>query len=182
MHTHRGFTLIEILIVLVLIATVSSLIVIQVRDRDDAAILEQEIGTFIKNGRFAQEEMLFRSNPLGIYFTNGGYAWYEGHLVETEDETNPGEERKTVLWKPLTDRLLRPHNFPSGMNISLYLEGTPVILEDELPDEIRPQVLFLPDTDALPFELLMAFRSEEKRSILRYPSGAIVEKGEESGS
>ena len=43
-------------------------------------------------------------------------------------------------------------------------------------------MLFLPDTDALPFELLMAFRSEERRSIVRYPSGAIVEKGEENGS
>ena len=182
MHAHRGFTLIEILIVLVLIATVSSLIVIQVRDRDDAAILDQEIETFIKTGRFAQEEMLFRNNPMGIYFTTAGYAWFEGYLVDEEDETNSRVIRKRVLWKPLRDRLLRPHDFPGGMNITLYLEGTPVVLEDELPDEIRPQVLFLPDTDALPFELLMAFRSEERRSIVRYPSGAIVEKGEKNGS
>jgi prepilin-type N-terminal cleavage/methylation domain-containing protein len=178
MKAHRGFTLIEILIVLVLIATVSSLIVIQVRDRDDAAILDKEIEAFIKASRFAQEEMLFRNNPLGIYFTTGGYAWFEGHLVDEEDEANPRVTRKKVLWKPLGDRLLRPHDFPGGMNITLYLEGTPVVLEAELPDEIRPQVLFLPDTDALPFELLMAFRSEERRSIIRYPSGAIVEKGE----
>jgi general secretion pathway protein H len=182
MRTHRGFTLIEILIVLVLIATVSSLIVIQVRDRDDAAILDQEVEAFIKKGRFAQEEMLFRNNPLGIYFTTGGYAWYEGYLVDEEDEANSRVTRKKVLWKPLNDRLLRPHQFPGGMNITLYLEAKPVVLEDELPDEIRPQVLFLPDTDALPFELLMAFRSEERRSILRYPSGTIVEKGEENGS
>ena len=179
MHAHRGFTLIEILIVLVLIATLSSLIVIQVRDRDDAAILDQEIETFIKRGSFAQEEMLFRTNPLGIYFTNGGYAWYEGYLADREDEPDARETRKTVLWRPLRDRLLRPHDFPPGMNITLYLEGTPVVLEDELPDEVRPQVLFLPDTDALPFELLMAFRSEERRSIMRYPSGTIVEKGTE---
>ncbi len=178
MHAHRGFTLIEILIVLVLIATISSLIVIQVRDRDDAAILDQEIEALIKTGRFAQEEMLFRNNPLGIYFTTGGYAWYEGYLVDEEDETDPRVTRKTVLWKPLGDRLLKPHAFPGGMNITLYLEGTPAVLEDELPEDIRPQVLFLPDTDALPFELLMAFRSEERRSIVRYPSGAIVEKGE----
>lgn len=179
MHAHRGFTLIEILIVLVLIATLSSLIVIQVRDRDDAAILDQEIETFIKRSSFAQEEMLFRTSPLGIYFTNGGYAWYEGYLAEREDEADSRETRKTVLWRPLRDRLLRPHDFPPGMNITLYLEGTPVVLEDELPDEVRPQVLFLPDTDALPFELLMAFRSEERRSIMRYPSGTIVEKGTE---
>jgi hypothetical protein len=37
----------------------------------------------------------------------------------------------------------------------------------------------LPDTDALPFELLLAFRDEERRSILRYPSGMIIEKGSE---
>jgi len=179
MHAHRGFTLIEILIVLVLIATLSSLIVIQVRNRDDASILDKEIETFIKRGSFAQEEMLFRNNALGIYFTSGGYAWYEGYLADREDETDSGETRKTVLWKPLKDRLLQPHDFPSGMNITLYLEGTPVVLEDELPDEISPQVLFLPDTDALPFELLLAFRDEERRSILRYPSGMIVEKGSE---
>ena len=178
-HLHQGFTMIEMLIVVAIIAIVSTTITLAVQDRDDESLLEREIEAFIKTSRFAQEEMLFRSDPLGIHITTGGYAWYRGSVVEKEDATLPGEPRKTAIWSRLTDRLLKPREFPDGMDITLYLEGTPVILDTELPEKIKPQILFLPDTDALPFELLFAFRNEEKRSIVRYPSGRIEEKGDE---
>jgi general secretion pathway protein H len=178
MRRHGGFTLIEILIVMVLIAMTSSVIVLQVRGRDEEALLEREIDYFLKTSRFAQEEMLFRNDPLGIYFTTGGYDWYRGVVVEKADTTLPGETEKEAVWRKLDDKLLKERRFPPGMDITLYLEAKPIILEEKPPARIKPQVLFLPDTDALPFELLFAFRDEERRSIVRYPSGRIVEKGE----
>jgi general secretion pathway protein H len=178
MTRHEGFTLIEILIVMVLIATTTSLIVLQVRDRDDGALLQREIDVFLKTTNFAQEEMLFRSEPLGIHFTTGGYAWYRGVVVEKADAGLPGEAKKEAIWRKLDDKLLKARRFPAGMDITLYLEAKPVILDEKPPARIKPHVLFLPDTDSLPFELLFAFRNEDRRSIVRYPSGKIEEKGD----
>lgn len=181
MRGHRGFTLIEILVVLALIAIASSMIVLQVQGRDDSELMKREIDFFLKTSRFAQEEMLFRNQPLGIHFTTGGYSWYRGSVVTEEDPDLPGRLEKKAVWRMLDDKLLQKREFPEGMDITLYLEATPIVLDEEMPDEVKPHILFLPDTDALPFELLFAFKSEEKRSIVRFPSGRITEKGEDEG-
>lgn len=172
----RGFTLIEILVVMFIIAVMTSLFALSVQGRDDDDILDEIITTFMLEANFAQEEIMFRRFPIGIYLYNGGYAFYSVTEVQRKDESE--EQQREVLWKPLKSRLLKQHRFPEDLSLTFYQETTqvPVVLENEIPDEIKPQIVFVSDTDAIPFELLFSYGESEQRSVVRYPSGKIRER------
>ena len=175
---NKGFTLIEILVVMTIIAVMTSLFALSVQGRDDDDVIDEIITTFIREANFAQEEIMFRRFPIGIYLYNGGYLFYTVAEVQREDESE--EQKREVLWKPLKSRLLKQHRFPDYLSLTFYQETAqaPVVLENEIPDEVKPQIVFLSDTDAIPFELLFSYGESQKRSIVRYPSGKIREKDE----
>jgi type II secretion system protein H len=174
----RGFTLIEILVVMSIIAVMASLFALTVQGRDDDDVVDEVIDTFIREANYAREEIMFRRFPIGIYLYNGGYAFYTVAEVQRKDETE--EQQREVLWKPLKNRLLKQHRFPHGFSISFYQETaqTPVALENKIPDEVKPQIVFVSDTDAIPFELLFSYGESEKQSVVRYPSGKVSKRDE----
>ncbi len=174
----KGFTLIEILVVMSMIAVMASLFALSVQGRDDDDVVDEIITTFVREANYAQEEILFRRFPIGIFLYNGGYAFYTVAEVQRKDETQ--EQQREVLWKPLKSRLLKQHRFPDGLLLTFYQETSqvPVALENEIPDEVKPQIVFVSDTDAIPFELLLSYGESDKRSIVRYPSGKVREKDE----
>ena len=174
----QGFTLIEILVVMSIIAVMASLFALTVQGRDDDDVVDEIITTFTREANYAREEIMFRRFPIGIYLYNGGYAFYSVAEVQRKDETE--EQQREVLWKPLKNRLLKPHRFPDGLSLVFYQETsqTPVALENEIPDEINPQIVFVSDTDAIPFELLFSYGESEKQSVVRYPSGKVRKSDE----
>jgi len=174
----QGFTLIEILVVMTIIAVMTSLFALSVQGRDDDDVVDEIITTFVREANFAREEIMFRRFPIGIYLYNGGYLFYTVAEVQRKDESE--EQKREVLWKPLQSRLLKQHRFPHGLSITFYQETAPapVALENEIPDDAKPQIVFLSDTDAIPFELLFSYGESENRSVVRYPSGKVKEKDE----
>ncbi len=174
----RGFTLIEILVVMSIIAVMTSLFALTVQGRDDDDVVDEVIDAFIREANYAREEIMFRRFPIGIYLYNGGYAFYTVAEVQRKDETE--EQQREVLWKPLKNRLLKSHRFPDGLSLVFYQETsqTPVALENEIPDEVKPQIVFVADTDAIPFELLFSYGESEKQSVVRYPSGKVRKRDE----
>ena len=144
----------------------------------DDDVVDEIITTFIREANYAREEIMFRRFPIGIYLYNGGYAFYTVAEVQRKDETE--EQQRDVLWKPLRNRLLKPHRFPDGLSLVFYQETsqTPVALENEIPDEVTPQIVFVSDTDAIPFELLFSYGESEKQSVVRYPSGKVRKRDE----
>jgi len=174
----RGFTLIEILVVMSIIAVMASLFALTVQGRDDDDVVDEVIDAFIREANYAREEIMFRRFPIGIYLYNGGYLFYSVAEVQRKDETE--EQQREVLWKPLKNRLLKAHRFPEGLSVVFYQEAsqTPVALENEIPDEVNPQIVFVSDTDAIPFELLFSYGESEKQSVVRYPSGKVRKRDE----
>ena len=175
---NKGFTLIEILVVMTIIAVMTSLFALSVQGRDDDDVVDEIITTFVREANFAREEIMFRRFPIGIYLYNGGYLFYTVAEVQRKDETE--EQEREVLWKPLQSRLLKQHRFPDGLSITFYQDTAlvPVALENEIPDDVKPQIVFLSDTDAIPFELLFSYGESGNRSVVRYPSGKVREKDE----
>jgi type II secretion system protein H len=174
----QGFTLIEILVVMSIIAVMASLFTLSVQGRDDDDVVDDIVTTFIREANYAREEIMFRRFPIGIYLYNGGYAFYTVAEVQRKDETQ--EQQREVLWKPLKSRLLKQHHFPDGLSLTFYQETaqTPVVLENEIPDEVKPQIVFVTDTDAIPFELLFSYGESDKLSVIRYPSGKVRRRDE----
>ena len=160
----RGFTLVELLVVLVVIATLSGFALLALRGRDAESVVEDEARRLLALFTLAREESLFRYRTIGVRFFRGGYDF---------SEFLPGDER----WVPALDAVLTGRRFPEGVTVRLYLEGRPVILdveEDKEDEELLPQVVLFPDGTGTDFELALE-ASGFLSPVLRGTAGGRIE-------
>ncbi|NIV18167.1 MAG: type II secretion system minor pseudopilin GspH [Woeseiaceae bacterium] len=165
---HRGFTLIEILVVVMIIATVLSVAVLSVRIVDDDRELRNEarrLGSLISA---IQEEASMQGRDFGLEFMTASYRFVEydafsGQWIEIVD-----------------DDLFRLRELPEEVEFELYLEGQRIVLEAEAveieePKEdddpftrasntYTPHVFLFSSGDVTPFEL----------SLTRLPTRATI--------
>ena len=154
-----GFTLIEILVVLALVAILSGFAIFAVRGSDPDVIVRAELERLFKIVRLAQDESMFRRQSLGLYFFTGGYHFF----TMTDDG-----------WQPvIDDRFFTPQTIRRDVDITLYVEARPVTLDTEAAEEAEPQLFFIPDTDAQPFEIIITASGAKDVTLRRYPSGKI---------
>ncbi|KAB7622992.1 type II secretion system minor pseudopilin GspH [Alkalilimnicola sp. S0819] len=146
----RGFTLMEVMVVLVLIGIITSMAVIGFGGgRADS--LQEESRRLAVLMQLASEEAILTARPLGLRFDEEGYRFLQYE-----------EQRWRVLEE---DPQLRPRALPEFLRLELLLEGQsaePAGLlaqgeEDE--DRLLPEILFMETGELTPFELLI--RAEE---------------------
>lgn len=140
----RGFTLIEILVVVLIISIVSAIAVFALRDtRGDTLIKEeaQRIATLLQ---LASEEAAMQGRDLGVRFRPESYDF----LLYEPDLQN---------WVTLDyDRLLRERQVPDGIFLTLKLDDLDVELPQAEEDKLEPpQVLILSSGETTPFELVI---------------------------
>ncbi len=136
-----GFTLLEIMVVLVLIGILSTFAVLSAPDRGLDQRLEEEtqrLGALLELGR---EEAILRGEQRGARFHDRGYMF----LTQTRDGT----------WIAAEGRLLRPRTLPEDMTLALSVEGQPVNLTDIAADS-PPQVLLLSSGETTEFTLTLS--------------------------
>ena len=158
----KGFTLIEILVVMTIVAVMASVAVISVRGRDAQSVIDESVRQLAYSLRVAEEETLFRRRQLGLLLAQNGY------LFLTEDEEG---------WYPVDDRFFKPGGFPENLRVSLYVDGVPKALDskiDDVEEKLEPQVTFVPDAEPVPFEILFNMPELEERKLQRTPSGRVV--------
>jgi general secretion pathway protein H len=112
-----GFTLIEILVVVVIIGVMISAVVLSVgvagRDRE----LEDETEQFTRAGEVVLEQAQLEGRDYGFRFAQ------EGWDMRVFDS-------RTGVWHIITnDRLLGSHDLPEGLEQRLEVEGRPVVLK-----------------------------------------------------
>ena len=167
----RGFTLVELLVVVVLLAILATFAVLAVRGRDVRALADEEAQRLVALLGLAKEESLFRYRSRGVWFYRDGYDF--------RDFVDGG-------WQTTDDPLFRERAMPEGVEFRLYLEGRPVVLEvedaadavgrdaDEAADEFVPQLVFFPDGMAIPFELVVEADGAAVRN-LKGNTGGVIE-------
>ena len=158
---HGGFTLIEILVVLAIVAVIASVAVISVRGGDAQTLVDDTVRELAYSLRIADEETLFRRRTLGLLVDMSGYQF-----VVMDEEG----------WYGIDDRFFKSRPFPEQMDVTLYVDGSPKALPggpDDHDDEVQPQITFIPDAEAVPFELLFRLPDTEERKLERTPSGRI---------
>lgn len=143
----RGFTLLELLVVLVLVGIIISFAVLSVGDGGRQERLRQEAERIATLFALAGEEAVLRSLEFGVVLQRGGY------LFVTYDGSS---------WQPVTDDdLFREHALPDGVELSLFMDGLQVSLEPRgLAREVAPtpQLLFFSSGERIPFELSLGYR------------------------
>lgn len=137
----RGFTLIEILVVAMIIGVISVAAVLALsaggRDRE----LEQQGRRLAALLELASEEAVMQGRELALEAFRDSYRF---HAFEPDADE----------WQMLADDIHLGHRtLPEGLSLVLELEGRPANLLATPADSPRPQVMLLSSGEFTPFRL-----------------------------
>ena len=131
----RGFTLIEILVVVIIIATISSLTLLSLGLASDDRELERERRRLASLIGVAQDEATMQGRELGLELLQSGYRFVEFDPF-------------TARWSEVRfDDLFRLRQLPEGMEFELYVEDKRVMLA------IDPELLEEPDDNDMSMDV-----------------------------
>jgi type II secretion system protein H len=124
----RGFTLLELMVVVFIIALVAAGAIISLGSTGKDSQLEKERDRLSSLMSYTQERGAMLTLEYGIRCGVHGYRFvYFDHLLNQ--------------WQPeTTDETLRPRKFPAGLQIGLLIEGHQIVLDDKNLTIPRQQV------------------------------------------
>ena len=184
----RGFTLIEVLVVVIVIGIVSSIVLISLTVVGDDRDVEREarrMGSLIE---LAADEAELQGRDFGIEFIRQGYRFVE---------YDPVFERWTEV---VGDDLLRPRTLAEDFELDLYLEDRRIELAEQAADtevdeeepqdrdslrsalqyKYAPHGLILSSGDLSPFELAIIRRPDDAIVRVRVLPDGSVQVGDEN--
>ena len=115
----RGFTLIEILVVVIIIATVSSIALLSMNLIGDDRDLNTERKRLATILEVAQDEAVMQGREFGLELLRTGYRFVEFDPLQSQWSEIPGDE------------LFRLRKLPEGIELELYVEDKRILLEDD---------------------------------------------------
>ncbi len=151
-----GFTLLEILVVLILLGIILSVAVLSAGGGKERE-LEQEVQRIVRLIELAKEEAVLNRVELAIKFSPNAYEFLR---QENED------------WLPYSDhRLFRPRNLGEEYELRLLQDGISVSLQEK--DAAR--IMLLSSGEMTPFELYVGlFNSEQRFHLIGNALGEIT--------
>ena len=129
----RGFTLLEVMVVMVLIGIITSFAVLSVGGgpRDRLAEEGQRLAALLE---LHQQEAILRGEVRGVHFSRNGYVLLS-------------QNEKGAWQSPAAEALLIRHELPDDLTLSLWVENRPV----DLRAAGGPQVWLLNSGEATEF-------------------------------
>ncbi len=150
----RGFTLIEIMVVMLIIGIMVAGMVLSIGVAHGDRELEKERDRILGLTSFMREQAALQNREYGMRCFVGGYEFlvYDPH--------------KSMWQRVDDDRLMRVRILPHGLDFELAVDGRPIVLppQEAQPDELSPQVLLYSSGELSLFEL----------TLRREPAGAGV--------
>ncbi len=136
-NTGRGFTLLEILVVMVIVGVLIGFAALRLRDADPTAQIEQQMRTLTALIEARCEQSVIQARNLGLRLVPGGYDFW----VPYDYEWIPD---------PDTQGPFRPRTFSVSVDLVLIMDGQTVPVDD---DRLQPQLQCLPGGELTPFVL-----------------------------
>jgi general secretion pathway protein H len=146
---HQGFTLLEILVVIVIIGVMVSVVSLSINLLGPDREAEEETRRFWAVLRQAREEAELQAIDVAVFV---GATDYEFLRFDTRRNE----------WQPIADdSLFAPRALPEGLRFRLWMESRELVLKPGLPDRSKkdeaqkwpPQLTVLSSGDVAPFEL-----------------------------
>lgn len=145
-HNANGFTLIEILVVLVLVGLLASLAVFTMGGNSQQRLLKNQVRELYLLIQTASDQAVLNNLELGLVLEETGYRF-----VAYGDETGQ--------WKTSGERMFRAREFPEWLVTTRFIESdAPRLATAE--DELKPDVVFFSSGETTPFELEFTVGSE----------------------
>ena len=157
----RGFSLIEILVVIVIVGIVMSIAILSITLAGGDSQLREEAQRMVSLVEVAQDESLLQGREFGLEFMQGAYRFVEFDPL-------------TRQWTEIVgDDTLRLRQLPEELELELFIEDRRVVLksdparmrmeEDARPgvEQYAPHVLIYSSGDMSPFELHFVRRIDD---------------------
>lgn len=160
----RGFTLLELLIVMVIVALMVTMVVLNVNLGRGDSQLKDASRRLHAVLQLASEESILFNKSLGIKFEGDKYSFYE--LLETqarEDPDDPKSElKKEQLWELIAEEgnkkaVFSERELPEYHRFTISIEGSAISLQEEAFSDIgekkkniKPTLFITPDGEIFP--------------------------------
>lgn len=151
----NGFTLIEIMVVVVIAAVLISAVALSFPPVGDK-LLKENADRFSALITLAQDEAILQSTELAVEVTPSGYSFYQ-------NIDNSWVEFSEI---PFTKRLL-----PTEISTKMYLDGILINLKDR--DKDIPQVVILSSGEMTPFTYTLQFKKQSEIKLKVDANGEI---------
>ena len=194
---HKGFTLIEILVVIVIISISVGLVVVNFTTGGVEKTAEEEAIRLQQLLRVAHQQSVIRAEEYGVRFYKTGYRFMK-------------YDEQSKLWADMpNDRLLRGRMLAEPLEIDLYIEQLSVDIPESTDDDpeppedtgltdesakprapalnavdsniIKPQIFLLSSAELTPaFELRIRVPGSDVEELLRgLPQGEYIREANE---
>ena len=155
--TQQGFSLLELLVVIVIISILFTFTTLAIRGTSPEELIQTEAQRLDRLLQLASEEAILKGMEYGLEFKTSSYRF----LVYAE-----------AGWQPLeADKLLRERMLPENMEIELLIDAVDVVIE-ESEEEPEEQTLQTSDTETSENEGLN--RETIKPQVFLLSSGEIT--------
>ncbi len=142
-RTARGFTLLELLVVVLIVGLFAGVAVLSLGVLGSDRELQREAERLRTLLDLVHEEALMQGRDFGVLFSASSYRF----LIF---------DYQTGRWvTPVDDDILRERTLPERLVVSLRLDDRDVALDpdlEDIPDTTEPQVLLLSSGEMTPFE------------------------------
>ncbi len=167
----RGFTLIEIMVVIVVIGILVSIFTLSVGGfAEDGAEDARRLAALLD---LAGEEATMQGREIGLTFYQHGYEFAQLESLQDKDGN------RVLRWSPLEgDRILRRRDLGDELSIDLQLDGEEVTLlyEADPEQEYEPHVYLMSSGDIVPaFTARLRPSFDNQGWLLRGQSDGAVE-------
>jgi general secretion pathway protein H len=142
----RGFTLIEILVVIVIMSVLATFVGLKIGNRALDDRLQTESERFEQLMKLAQEESQVKGVPIGVRFTTSGYQFLSFNDKGQWVEYNQGALRTRLLLTPFYAELQ-----VEGRMVAPAQDDKPGADLDNQKKKIQPQILLLPGGESSAF-------------------------------
>lgn len=162
----RGFTLIEVMAVVVILSILSSVALLNMNfDNKGRQVREQaqQLAALIE---LASDEAIYLQKELGLRFGEGEFVFYQLEKKTSQNskttDSEESQQPKPPYWLPVKeDPRLRSRPLPEEMELELEISGVEVLVEtpsetDTKEFKVKPQIMMLSNGEVIPdFSILL---------------------------
>jgi general secretion pathway protein H len=162
-HREAGYTLVEILVVILIISIVTSVGLLSIRHNDNKR-LESYANELIQRLTFAEEQAMLQ--PVII-----GFVMNEKHFQFVRLQSSANHDS----WEPMVDRILGEQAIPDDMAWRLEVKQSDSQLTDK-QESAHPQVVISTNGDITPFTLYIGMKGQKPRyAVIGQADGSVTQ-------
>ncbi|HSW92865.1 MAG TPA: type II secretion system minor pseudopilin GspH [Gammaproteobacteria bacterium] len=150
MEKKQGFTLIEVVVVMIIISIVAGIAMITIHSnsrKHDETLAKQLTNTLL----LAEQEAMLGPKTLGLAVTSQSFQFYQLERDAKTDENH---------WVPMNEPPFRAHRFPANTHVTLKIQDEIISANSE------PKIIITPGNDLTPFVIFIGKMGESPTYLI----------------